>query len=311
MPPPVGAVDPAPPALARAAVVDRVAAVVNDDIILRSEIYELGSTYIEENVHNGEPRARLEADVLDRLIERALVDQEVARLHLAPSDADLDRAIDDTAQRNGLDRDGLKAELARQGLAWDDYRNEMRASLKDYRFAQVVLRPRITITDDELRDLWLRSGHAGEQEATVEALALALPASADAATIAAVHTKAAEVVAKSKAGTPWKDLADQYDEAKFKEKGGEMGTFRKGELVGPLDGAAFGAAVGEPVVIDMAGAVFVVRVAARHTATSGFEEARAQLENQIFQDRMEDEKERWYQQARRDAAIRVLLPGAS
>lgn len=298
-------------AAAAISVVDRVAAVVNDDIVLQSEVYELGASYIADNIAKGKSRRAAEGEVLEVLIERKLVDQEVIKLGLEPNEQEIDRAADDAARRNGLDREGLKAELAKQGMSWESYRSEMKASLKEYKFAQVVLRPRITITDDELKDLWLRSGNAGQEEASLSALALKLPPNATPEQIAAVRARADEVVAKVKAGTPFAELAAAYDEESFKEQGGQMGTFARGKLVGALDQVAFSAPVGEATVVEFPGRVFVLVVTHRGAATTGFEQAKEELSNQIFSSRLEDEKERWFQQARRSAAIRILLPGGA
>lgn len=295
---------------AAATVVDRVAAVVNDEIILLSEVYDLGGAYIGERMAGGVVRRAAEGEVLERLIERKLIAQEVRELNLAPTDQELDRAIDDTARRNGLDRDGLKVELEKQGIGWDEYRDQMREDLQQYKFGQAVLRPRISISDDELKDLWLRSGNAGAQEATVLALALALPKDATDAQKAEVRARADAIVAEAQAGKDFVALAKQYDESTFAERNGEMGSFRQGELVGPLDRAVFAAPVGVPTVVEMPSAILVIDVTRRGGASQGFEEAKERLANQIFGERMEDEQVRWFEQARREAAIRVLLPGA-
>lgn len=293
-------------------VVDRVAAVVNEEIVTLSEVYELGADYFPEVIaQKGEAgRSAAEHEVLERLIERRLVAQEMATLKLDISDQDLERAIDDVARRNGLDRDSLRAEVERSGLAWDQYRAELRENLRDMKFAQAVLRPRITITDDELRDAYLRSTANAPASARVQAIFLAFPITADEAGKQAVRDRAAAIRAQAATGD-FAALARENDQGPFGANDGEMGTFQPGELVAALDAAVQATATGqvsEPVETPQG--VFLLRVAGRESAAGDFEAHRERIADMVFQTRLEDEKERWFQQARRRAAVRVLLPDA-
>ena len=312
----VGALAGLAPGQARAAtagkVIDRVAAVVNDEVIVLSEVYSLGGEYIEEAVTQGGDTERRSAEhaVLERLIERVLIDQQIAELKLDVTEQDIDRAIDDLARRNGLDRDGLRRELERQGMTWDSYRDELRAQLREMKFQQSVLRPRITITDDEMQDAWLRSGGAGGAEvASVQGVVLAVPAGADATALDALRARAQEAIGKLEAGASFAEVSAAYDEGPYRAMGGEMGKFKRGELVPALDGPVFGAPIGKAVVVETPTALFVLRVQGREKVDSGFDEAKDALAEQIFMARMEDEKERWFQQARRAAVVKVTLPG--
>ena len=109
-----------PPVEARGApaapgqVLDRVAAVVNDDIVTLGEIYEFGGAYIGQAVAAAGEAARgaAESEVLDRLLERRLIEQEMRALKLDLTEQEIDRSISEIAERNGLDVDGLAGHLA-------------------------------------------------------------------------------------------------------------------------------------------------------------------------------------------------------
>lgn len=292
-------------------VVDRVAAVVNDEVITLSQVYELGQDYIETAVTESGPTTRRSAEhaVLERLIERALVDQAVTELKLEATEQDLDRAIDDLARRNGIDRDGLRRELEREGMTWEEYRTELRAQLRDLKFQQGVLRPRVTITEDELRDLWLRSGGGGAgEEAVVQGIVMAVPKGADEAARAELSARIAAAKSKVEAGVAFSEVAAEYDEGPYRATGGEMGSFKRGELVPVLDTPVFTSPIGQAVVVETPTAFFLMRVTSRKKVDSAFEDARDQLTEQIFASRMEQEKERWFEQARREAVVKVTLP---
>jgi peptidyl-prolyl cis-trans isomerase SurA len=291
-------------------VIERVAAVVNEDVITLTEVYALGREYIDGEVRaGGEPvRAAAEHQVLEHLVERRLVAQEISRLQLDVTDEDLERTIDDTARRNGLDRDQLRSEVERQGIPWDDYREELKEQLRDLKFKQGVLRPRVTISDDELKDAWLRTRGQAPETVELQALVLSVP---DEMGRQAVKDRAAGIVAEAAGGRDFAELAGQYDEGPYGAQSGTMGSFKKGELIPVLDAAAFGTPVGQATVVDLPKSVMVLRVKARAaTGADDFEARKGDLAEAIFQERIAEEQVRWTQQARRRAVLKVLLPGA-
>ncbi len=290
-------------------VADRVVAVVNDDVVLLSEVYAF-DTYIDEQVAAGPDaaaaRAQAEREVVDRILQQRLVAQEVQRLSLEVNDQEIDRNIDDIAQRNGLDRDQLRAEVEKE-MTWAAYRAELAKGLQEMKFAQSVLRPRINITEDELRDAFIRMTSDSPQVADVMAIFLSWPVGGDEAAREVVRQKAAKVSAEATAGD-FAAVSKQYDEGPFGAVGGEMGKFKPGELVGALDEAVQHTATGAvSAPVETAQGIFLLKVASRAAGDTDFEAMRPKLEEAVFQSRMAEEEERWFQQARRAAAIRILL----
>ncbi len=114
---------------ARAAVVDRIAAVVNDEVVTLSEVYDLGREFIAQRTKatpgDAKVRRAAELEVLDSIVRRRLVAQEMKRLQLEVTPVEVDRAIDDVARRHGLDRTKLQAEVERSGVTWGKYREEI------------------------------------------------------------------------------------------------------------------------------------------------------------------------------------------
>ena len=293
-------------------ITDRVAAVVNDDVITVSEVYDLGADFIEDAVSEAGEGRRHEAEhaVLQRLIERRLVEQQIQTLKLDVTEQELDRAIDDVARRNGMDRDQVRAAVEQQGMDWDTFRAEQREQLREMKFQRSVLQPRITITEDELRDAFLRSGGSlGGESASVQGLLLSIPRGAEPAAVAAVRIRAHEAELRLVAGEPFAAVAEAYDEGTTRASAGEMGDFERGQLVPELDGPVFSAEVGKPFIVELPTAILVMRVKEKKRVDTGLEGARAKLTDTIFAGRMEQEQVRWAEQARRAAIVRVLLPG--
>jgi len=298
---------------ARAAVVDRIAAVVNDDVITWSEVYDLGGQHIEERLAEGRGASRrgLELEVLDALIGQKLVEQEIRRLDLDVTEQDLERALGDIARQNGLERDQLQAEVVASGLAWSEYLEQLKQNLREMKFNQQVLAPRIVIRDDELRDAYRRNLDmlAGPEQAHLKTILLAYTEGADEAARAAVLEQAHAMRAQIAAGASFDTLCAQRSAEPYAGRGCELGTFRQGELVGDLDRAAFSVpagAVAEPVVSPQG--VFLVLVAERiRPAAPPFEQVEQQLRGTLTEARYQEAREQWLAQARRRSAVKVLL----
>jgi peptidyl-prolyl cis-trans isomerase SurA len=297
------------------ALVDRVAAVVNDDVITLSEVYELGSDFIEERVQtaSGNPSARREAEieVLDTLIMRRLISQEIEKLDLDVTDQELDRTVDDIARRNGLERDQLRSEVEKTGMPWQEYRSELKENLRQAKFTQAVIQPRINVNQDELTDAYNRAIATGAtpQLADLGAIFLAFPPDADEAAKAERRATAAKVQAEFTAGKPFAELATQYDQGPYGPNGGKMGTYKKGELVPELDGPAFSTPVGTLTApIETGQGIFLLTVfEMRSEPPPTFDAMKESLTQQVYADRIEDETDQWYRQARRRAAVLVKL----
>lgn len=289
-------------------VLDRVAASVNDEVVTLTEIYEFAGAYIDEQVQaRGEgSRHAAEREVLERLIARKLVDQEITGLHLDVSGDELDRAMADIASRNGLDMTSLRREIEKTGMSWDQYRSQLEGDLRQMKFAQAVLRPRINISEDELRDAYNRIGATVPRLAHVQAIFLSID---DPSTKDAVLAKAKSLRDQAIGGADFAALSAQNDQAGFGGQGGDMGTFKAGELMPELDKAVFATAAGgiaEPVVLSQG--VFLLKVVGFESGADDFQNVRDQLMEQLFQQRMSEEQERWYQQARSRASIKIFLP---
>ena len=276
-------------AAAHAAVVDRVAAVVGDEVITLSEVYEVGQEYIDQRLAqepgNVYARREVELEVLDGLISRTLVNQEITRLGLEVSEADVDAAIDDVASRNGMDRDQFRAELERQGIPWTTYRDEAKESLRQRSFTQAVILPRISVNEDELKDAWRRRIADANLPEVIDlgALFLAWPLGADDAAKAAVVAQADAIRARVAAGEDFSALATINDQGPYGAQGGHMGTFRQGELVETLDVPAFALPKGGvSAPIALAQGVFLLYAFDRRTADAQpFEEVRDQIFDEI------------------------------
>ncbi len=305
---------------ATAATVDRIAAVVDDEVITLSEVYDLGGPYMEQACPGQVPQcvSAAESEVLDSLIRRSLIRQELSGLGLQVTASDVDAAIDRTVREYQLeDRAALRAEVERAGKGWDTYREELFEFLRTQNFQGRVLAPRVSITDDELRDLYTRQARREvKQEVVLKALGILIPDGIADEELGEMVDQAKALVAAINAGAiPWAEAARDYDGA---DLGSALGgkPFKKGVLVEALDEAVFSPEVVPGTVVGpvpVGSVLAIVRLEDRRTAEGDvlpFEEVKEELRNQMFQEKLQEAEEEWYQRARRQASIMVKLEGA-
>lgn len=307
------------PWVARAATVDRVAAVVGDEVISWSEIYDAGAQFIEERCGaaddlKGSCRRGAELEVLDALIRGALIGQELVKLGIATTPDEVDRAIDRVARDYGLeDREALRLEVEKSGMGWDDYRGQLEDQIQQLKFTENVIRPRVTVTDAEVEDLYKRMSRdvVGVSQVALQGFFVALPPELPPAEREAKLTQLRQVVAELRDGKrDWAATIVELDAGPYAARNGEMGTFGRGQLAPAVEAAVFDAPVGtygEPV--DLGPGALVVKVISRSAASDiqPLEAVKEQLRAKIIEGRLEDEVIQWYQQTRRRAAVRILL----
>lgn len=304
------------PAVAPSLEIDRVAAIVNDDVITISDVYELGRDEIlaAARAKASDPAAakaavrELELEVLDVLIMRRLIRQEIVRLNLDVTDAELERTIEDVAKRNNLTVIQLREAVAQQGISWDQYRDEMREGLRESKFSQAVIQPRVTISDDELLAAYKEkeAESRAPAERDVGAVCFKISGADPAAGLRAAVEKASAAAAQITDPDALIAAAATLDEC---GTGGSLGTFKIGQLPVDAERALLEAGLGKPTrPVQIKDRVFVLMVVAQRAAgLPPFEELREALLDQVYGQRAQDEMDLWYRAQRRQAAVEVKL----
>jgi peptidyl-prolyl cis-trans isomerase SurA len=310
--------------------IDRIAAIVNDDVITISDLYAVGSEYIAA----AQPNVRkAELEVLDSLIMNKLIEQEIVRLGHDVTDEEFQGALSEIAQTNGLRVDQLRTEVERSGLKWEDYEMEIRQSLRQMKFNQLVLQPRITIDEAALLDNYRRLKNEQPDVIdlsaivvknllplrTAEEVSVSMEISLEEAEALLLETKQQQekeqqdkimtIQKELQAGTDFAQVARTYDETGLGSTGGKMGSFAEGQLRGELNDVAFLLTAGQSSqAIYTDSGIFFLYVSNRYKQElPPFEQVRPKLVESYYAERFEVEMESWYETTKRRAAIDVKL----
>jgi parvulin-like peptidyl-prolyl isomerase len=299
--------------------------VVNDDVITLSDIYDLGSDAIDSACPpNSIPRCRREVEhqVLDALVRRALMRQELVRLEYDVGSSDVDAAIQQILKEYDLpDRETLRGEVERGGMTWDTYREQLMEQLRVQRFQELVLRSRVSISQEEVKDVYQRRIRDVEapEVAQLSAFGFVLPRDiTPAERVKYVTEFSALFRTVAEGGRTWESVTEEYDTAKIGRLF-EGQEFAQADLNEALATVAFATPIGQiadPVLAN--NVLYGVKVLDRREGEAqipDFKEVEAELQQVIFRDKLDAAEDEWFEVASRQAAIKVMLtpvdPGAT
>ena len=218
-----------------ASVVDRVMAVVNDDVITEQEVRArlpmVRAQLVRQNV-----RLPAEDVLLKRVLERMIVErlqvQVAQRLGIAATEDRVDAAVQKVAQDNGMDVAKFRAALAQDGVGFDEFRQQVANQVTIQQLLEREIHGRIQVSDAEIAALIERQRNAGDAavEYHLSHILIAVPETATPEAIAAARAKAADVLAKLKAGVSFEQLAVASSQDPNALEGGVLGWRRGGQL---------------------------------------------------------------------------------
>jgi len=210
---------------------DRIAAIVNDGLVLKSELdaqMDSVTKRLTEQKVELPSQSVLRQQVLDRLIVQEIQAQQAKRVGLTISDEQLNGALQEIAARNKIPFDQLPTALAAQGVDYKLYRDSMRKELTLNTLRQRDVIARITVTPHEL-DQYLerQQSAAANDEFNVSHILLSLPAAATPQQLAEITQKAQELQARASKGEDFGQLAIANSNSQTALDGGQLG-WRKG-----------------------------------------------------------------------------------
>lgn len=205
--------------------VDEIVALVEEDVILRSELNTAIDQITQQVRARGEnlpPRHILEQQVLERLVLTRLEKQRAESTGIRISDADVDQALAEVANRNNLTLTQLRAALEAQGIDFSEFRQDMRAEILSSRLRQRIVDSMDDITSTEV-DILLASEQFGGDEYHLSHIRIAVPESATPAQVKEAMERAEDIHRRLQEGLDFASAAITYSQAPDALEGGEVG----------------------------------------------------------------------------------------
>ncbi|WHZ20800.1 MAG: Survival protein SurA precursor (Peptidyl-prolyl cis-trans isomerase SurA) [Rhodanobacteraceae bacterium] len=211
---------------------DRIIAVVNDGVILQSQLDQTMATVAHQIQASGgklPPQNVLEKQVLQRLILNQLLVQKARDNGVRVSDDQVDAAVANIAQQNKMTVPQMQAAMQQEGVDYASFRQQLRDQLLVRAVQQQVMQSNAQVSDAEIDNL-IASPAFKQGEVHLARILVGLPEGADAKQIAAAQAKADKIESELKAGKSFAALAVSDSSAPEALDGGDLGWRRVDEL---------------------------------------------------------------------------------
>jgi peptidyl-prolyl cis-trans isomerase SurA len=224
----------APPAAAET--LEQIIAVVNDEVVLASELErELRTVRQQLRQRNIDLPSRevLEEQVLDRLITQRLQLQMAERTRIRVDDVTLNRALQDIASRNDLTLEQFRDVLERDGIEYAAFREDIRDEITISRLQQRQVQQQVQVTEEEVENHLdnLRARGALDEEYRLRHILVAVPEAASPDEVAQAREKAASLRRQLvEEGAEFARLAASESDGQNALEGGDLGWRRGGRL---------------------------------------------------------------------------------
>jgi peptidyl-prolyl cis-trans isomerase SurA len=206
--------------------VDRIVAVVDDDVILKSELDQAERNIKTQYVgHEAQlpPEDVLQKQVLDRLVLARLQLARAAQAGVKVSDGELDAAVQQMAVQNKMTLAQMQQRVAADGMSYDEFRKSVRDQMTIQKLQQSVVENQVAVSDSEI-DNEVAAQHAGGPQIHLAHILVALPENPTAEQIKTAQDKIAgvrELIASGK--MDFAAAAIRYSDSQNALEGGDLG----------------------------------------------------------------------------------------
>jgi peptidyl-prolyl cis-trans isomerase SurA len=326
--PAVGQAAPATPAkpvsrnAGKRVVVERVVALVDNAIIMRSELdARLLPVLAEaENIADPKERARridkLTRQTLEDMVNEQLVVDAAEAAHIDVEADDITATLDDIKKQNKLDDAGLAEALAQQGYTLAGYRTDLRRQLLRLRAINQLVRPKVQVSDDDVKARYDQVSRRSEGTAAVQLahMLFRLPEHPTEQQIADAKAQSAQALSRVRAGEAFAKVASEVSQDDgTKATGGELGWFARGTLSVPeWETVVFSMEKGDvrgPVTGPQGFHLFMVSEIKRSDVKS-FAEMKEQLKGELTRRAMDKATQVWLDDLRKKAFVEIKADSA-
>ena len=313
--------------IAQAEIIDSSVAVVNEDVITRSDVNKIGEAIFQQIVEEAPPEQREAAlkqarkKIITQLIENKLLVQQAAALNISVTDAEVDHAQKQVLERNDFSDEDFKAELQKMGLSRVQYRETLREQILRSKLINYEVRSKVVIPDEEIQRYFEQQynrDRAGAEGYHILQLGVSWTETAETAGVTAKENarKRVETAYKlAKEGHDFKELARKNSNLPSAEDGGDLGFFEKNEMAGYMRDAVTALQPGEiSPVIERSDSYMFFKLLSKgqnDRESKGEErvldkEIKEEIRNLLYKREAEKRYKKWLEKIRSEAYIKIL-----
>ncbi len=298
--------------------VERVVAIVNDSIILASELDARMTPVRGEAMQIADPKERerrlskLSSQVLDEMVNEELIVQAAEAAKVEVEASEVQAALDEIKQNNNLDDAGLAQALAAQGYTLSNYKHDLRRQLLRLRAVNQLVAPKVQVTEEDVRAKYDEMQRRSQSVSAVQLshILFKLPDKPTEQQLAEAKEKAAKAITRVKNGESFEKVAQEISEDdQTKATGGQLGWFQRGSIQPEWEQIVFSMDKGDvrgPVSGERGLHVFQV-TEVKNNQLKPYAEMKEQLMRELRRREMDKQTQTWLEDLRKKAYIDIKL----
>jgi parvulin-like peptidyl-prolyl isomerase len=240
-----------------------------------------------------------------------LIDQEVKKIGVKVSPKEVEAAIEEVKRRSAASQEDLEKALTHEGLTLETYKKQIEKGLQRQKLIHWSVKVEAKAGEEELRDFYKRNLDRYPTNETYRPghILFMVPKEATPEAIGEIRKKAQKVLEKIKGGEDFGEMARLHSEDASSENHGDLGYFKRGELVPAFERAALRLKVGEisDVVRTEFGFHIIKLLDRKGTEPLPFEEVKEKVQADYYESEMEKAFKQYLSTLREKAVIEIKL----
>jgi peptidyl-prolyl cis-trans isomerase SurA len=296
--------------MASAELVDRILAVVNNDIVTLSEFNKTyaklamqirASNYSTEK--QSELLSNLNTQVLDTLIKEILTEQQARTLQIEIDDKEMDDAINQIKEKHHYTDNEFERILEMQGSSIQEYREHVRKQKIQSQLVGYMVQSKVVITDDDIAAYYDSHLEQYQPKTTYHLRTILKRLNTDQS-----RTVMDKALAAFEAGTPFENVAKEYSDPPFNESGGLLGNYTLDQLSLQIQNAIKNLNIGACTSVLQTDQGFQILYLENITQEGGqtLEEASTDIRNMLYQTKMEQRYHAWIDDLKSKSHIKII-----
>ncbi len=302
----------------KAELVDRIAAVVNADIIPLSEVEKRAAPELTVLANTaGKDKAaernRILHETLDQLVADKLMDWQLKEQHVEVTDQEVDGAAENLKAQNGFDNQKLEQALKEQGMTIASWKNDvLRKQLARLKLVRSKVETKVKISEDDVKSEYQKWARLQSEDAEVRARHILVRVEPDASRedVEQARLKAQQIAEEARQpDVDFAELAKKRGEGASASEGGDLGYFRRGVMLAEFERSAFALKPGE--VSDPVRTGFgwhIIKLEERRAVpVKSYEEMQATIREKLRTGQLERASESYIQELKQTAVVEVKI----
>ncbi|MCX5827641.1 MAG: peptidylprolyl isomerase [Deltaproteobacteria bacterium] len=298
-------------------VVDRIVAIVNDDVITLSELNNTFDPYMKriEASLAGKDKEKVVAEgrttILNRMIDNKLIEQEAKKSGIIIKDDEVMGVIRDMLKSRKMQMPDLLQALAKDGMTFDTYKQELKEQLQRQQLVRREIRSKLVVTDDEIGEYYRqhRDEYEGKEAIRIKQILLPVPVGTDPAIRERARELAESILKRIKNGEPFEALAAQFSQGPAVAAGGDIGFVEKGHMLPEVEKVALNLDIGgvSPVVDSPQGFYIIQVVDKRGSGLKPITEVRQEIQMKLEEEKAAKKFDQWVIELRSKSLVDIKL----